>query len=213
MAVGENGVMDWTLPRNGQGVSALATAAPGRIHAEEPPVAARSEIRLEAAYREHHKFVWRSLARLGVADVALADATHDVFMVVARRLSEFESRASFKTWLFAICLRVARARRRDFAREQRRREQYRHVREDAHARPHARADAARTLRDLLQTLDEDKRAVFIMAELEQMTAPEIASVLRIKTATVYSRLRLARAELERQVKRHNARERRQEAER
>ncbi len=213
MAAGENDVMDWFFPRNGRGVSAVATVATGRTLAEEPPAAVRSEVQLETAYREHHKFVWRSLARLGVADVALADATHDVFMVVARRLSEFESRASLKTWLFAICIRVARSRRRDFAREQRRRELYRSVHQGAHEQPHARADAARTLRDLLQVLDEDKRAVFIMAELEQMTAPEIASVLRIKTATVYSRLRLARTELERQVKRYNARERRQETER
>ena len=200
--------MDWVLRRNERAVSALATAAPARIRAEEPPAAARTEIGLETAYREHHGFVWRSLARLGVADAVLADATHDVFMVVARRLPEFEARASLKTWLFAICLRVARAKRRDFAREQNRREQYRQVRKDVSVQPHAQADAARTLRELLQHLDENKRAVFIMAELEQMTAPEIASVLRIKTATVYSRLRLARAELDRRVQRHNAQERR-----
>lgn len=187
-------------------MSALATVAAGSLPAHEPPATVRSGVQLEAAYRDHHDFVWRSLARLGVADAVLADATHDVFMVVARRLPEFEARASLKTWLFAICLRVARAKRRDFARERNRREQYRRVRENARAQPHAQADAARMLRELLQRLDEDKRAVFIMAELEQMTAPEIAAVLRIKTATVYSRLRLARAELERHVKRHNAQE-------
>lgn len=187
-------------------MSALATVDAGSLPAHEPPATVRSGVQLEAAYRDHHDFVWRSLARLGVADAVLADATHDVFMVVARRLPEFEARASLKTWLFAICLRVARAKRRDFARERNRREQYRRVRENARAQPHAQADAARMLRELLQRLDEDKRAVFIMAELEQMTAPEIAAVLRIKTATVYSRLRLARAELERHVKRHNAQE-------
>ncbi len=197
-------------------MSAVATAAPGRIPAERAPVVQAepcSPIGLEAAYREHQRFVWRSLARLGVSDASLADATHDVFMVVARRIGDFEARGSLKTWLFAICLRVARAKRRDYAREQKRREHYRQVRENDRATPHDQADAARTLRDLLQRLDEDKRAVFIMAELEQMTAPEIASVMRVGTATIYSRLRLARAELERLVKRHNARERREGGER
>jgi DNA-directed RNA polymerase specialized sigma24 family protein len=47
-----------------------------------------------------------------------------------------------------------------------------------------------------------------MAELEGMTAPEIASALGIKPATVYSRLRLARAELQRVMIRQRARERR-----
>ena len=205
--------MDGEVSRNVHVVSALATAAPGRIPAAQAQATARTHVQLEATYRAHQKFVWRSLARLGVPDVALGDATHDVFMVVARRLEEFEARAALKTWLFAICLRVARARRRDYAREQLRREQYGRIHGQAPSQPHAQADAARTLRDLLQQLDEDKRAVFIMAELEQMTAPEIASVLRIKMGTVYSRLRLARAELERLVKRHSAQERRLEGER
>ncbi len=202
--------MDSVAVRNEQGVEALAAAViPTAKPASQPERAQGDEQAkraLETVYRDAQRFVWRSLARLGVADSVLSDATHDVFMVVARRLPEFEARATIKTWLFAICLRVARSKRRDYAREQKRREQYGQTRVGTHAQPHDRADAARTLRDLLQRLDEDKRAVFIMAELEEMTAPEIASVLGIKAATVYSRLRLARAELERAVKRQHARE-------
>ncbi len=203
--------MDSSAARNGRGVEALAAAvAPTASEPSRAQGRAQAKDMLEAVYRDHQGFVWRSLARLGVVDLALSDATHDVFMVVARRLPEFEARASIKTWLFAICLRVARSRRRDYAREQNRREQYQLTLADTQPQPHERVDAARTLRDLLQHLDEDKRAVFIMAELEEMTAPEIASVLEIKPATVYSRLRLARVELERAVKRHSARERREQ---
>lgn len=207
--------MDSSAARNGQGVEALAAAVQPTAPPMSKPKRARGQTAaakqaLEDVYRQHQRFVWRCLARLGVADPALSDATHDVFMVVARRLPEFEARASIKTWLFAICLRIARSKRRDYAREQKRREQYGRTRVGTHEEPHGRADAARTLRDLLQQLGEDKRAVFIMAELEEMTAPEIASVLGIKPATVYSRLRLARAELDRAVQRHNARERREQ---
>jgi RNA polymerase sigma-70 factor (ECF subfamily) len=162
---------------------------------------------LASVYRKHHRFVWRALVRLGVPDDRVSDAVHDTFMVVARRLHEFEGRSSLRTWLFAIAMRVAQAVRRDDARELRRRQK---VGETANAvhHPHARADAARTLQDLLDHLDDDKRAVFVMAELEGMTAPEIAGVLQVKIATVYSRLRLARSALERVVERQRAADRR-----
>lgn len=163
--------------------------------------------RLDDVYRDHHQFVWRSLVRLGVPDDRAADALHDTFMVVARRLEEFEGRANIRTWLFAIAIRVARSVRRDGARERRRREVLSARRPTEHE-PHAASDAANTLRTLLRHLDEDKRAVFIMAELEGMTAPEIASVLRIKVPTVYSRLRHARAQLERALTRTRAQEQR-----
>lgn len=158
------------------------------------------EQRLAQIYAEHHAFVWRSLARLGVHDARLPDTAHDVFMVVARRLAEYEGRASMRTWLFAIAMRVAQGVRRDFAREQRGRERLRDVSHEAHA-PHDGADAARILHELLEHLDDDRRAVFIMAELEGMTAPEIAMATGTKLPTVYSRLRLAREELARHVAR------------
>jgi RNA polymerase sigma-70 factor (ECF subfamily) len=175
------------------------------------PSAAREsgvdERRLAAVYAEHHAFVVRSLLRLGVDEHRVDDAVHDTFMVVAKRLHEFEGRASMRTWLFAIVMRVAQSVRRDAARERTRRERLREQTEDAML-PFEGADAARTLHRLLDRLDDDKRAVFVMAELEGMTAPEIATVIGAKLPTIYSRLRLAREELERHVARARASEER-----
>lgn len=150
---------------------------------------------LEAIYREHHPYVWRSLQRLGVAEPHVADAVHDVFLVVARRLHEFEHRASMRTWLFAIAFRVAQGFHRDRQRQARREEPL--ADPDAEPAPTADRDAPIALHQLLLRLDDDKRAVFILAHLEGMTATEIAAALDIKIPTVYSRLRLAREAIER----------------
>ncbi len=148
-------------------------------------------------YDAHFAFVWRSLRRLRIPEPSLKDAMQDVFLVVHRRLGEFEGRAKVSTWLFGICLRVAKDyRRRAHVR--------REVLDDVHisalvdqnsdtgagAEQHesqAQFEAA------LEELDLDQRAVFILFELESMTGDEIAEALQIPLGTVYSRLRLGRA--------------------
>ena len=55
----------------------------------------------------------------------------------------------------------------------------------------------------LETLDDDRRAVFVLAELEQMTAPEIAEALNANPSTVYSRLASARKALLAYVQTHH----------
>ncbi len=186
--------------------TAMAEAPAARLlsaGASSQQVSTQDLATLEACYREHHAFVWRSLHRLGVPRQLLDDAVHDTFLVVARRLGEFEGRASMRTWLFAIAMRVAQSVYRDRTRERRNAGALLAVSDLTSATPHAaaRSDAAIALQRLLSELDEDKRAVFIMAELEQMTAPEIAVTLGVKLPTVYSRLRLAKAQLERSVQR------------
>jgi RNA polymerase sigma-70 factor (ECF subfamily) len=155
-----------------------------------------AEARLVRTYEDHYGFVWRSLRRLGVDDGAVDDAVHDVFVVAARRLHEFEDRAAITSWLFAVAIRVAQHHRRASARHRRKTEALAHTQV---ARPprdtFARHDAARTLHALLERLDEPLRHVFILMEFEQMTGKEAAAVLKIKTATAHSRLRIARDQL------------------
>ncbi len=70
----------------------------------------------------------------------------------------------------------------------------------------AMAQAIRTLSRLLDTLDESKREVFVLAELEEMSAPEIAETLGLNVNTVYSRLRAARHAFDAAVERDTPRD-------
>ena len=162
----------------------------------------------DAIYEQHFAFVWRTVRRLGVADRNVDDAVQDVFIVVHRRLLEFEGRSTVKTWLFGIARRVAHDHRRRAMRKENDRE-LPDVVADEHA-PSPRdaaetAEAVRMLHDLLATLPEEQCEVFVLAELEQMTAPEIADAIDEKVNTVYSRLRLGRAAFNKAVARRNAR--------
>jgi RNA polymerase sigma-70 factor (ECF subfamily) len=187
---------------------------PAPAVAELPPLFQDEAVELDfdAFYRQHFAFVWRSAKRLGVTDHAVDDAVQDVFLVVHRRLHEFEGRSSVRTWLFGVVLRVVRSRRRSDLRKSRvggigRGDDIDAVPSDDDG-PHRRTErkqAVELLYRFLDGLEGAKREVFILAELEQMTAPEIAEALEINVNTVYSRLRAARSAFERAVKRRGKR--------
>jgi len=148
----------------------------------------------EDLYGQYFDFVWRSLRRLGVPKELLEDATQDTFVVVHRRLADLRPEASAKAWTFGIALRVAR----DYRRSQRRKPTMSYDMDSTPSPSNgpfenaAAAQALRVLERFLGTLDEDKRAVFVLAELEEMSAPEISEALGGSVNTIYSRLRIAR---------------------
>jgi RNA polymerase sigma-70 factor, ECF subfamily len=150
----------------------------------------------DEVYAAHVAFVWRVLRTFGVAEPQLEDAVQDVFVVVHRRLAEWEGRAAITTWLFAIARRVASAHRRRVGGD--RTEPL--VDEPAGSADTfaalSRAQASATVFAILQELDEDKRIVFALVELEQLSVPEVAKLLDVKLNTAYSRLRLARQAFE-----------------
>ncbi len=157
------------------------------------PVAAAARD-FDSLYEAHFDFVWRSLRRLGVPASLAEDAAQDAFVVVHRKLADLRTDASAKAWLFGIALRVAHDYRRTLKRKGT-------VAFDVEAEPSreqgpferaAKLEAARTLEVFLSQLDEDKRAAFVLAELEGMSAPEIGQALSVNLNTVYSRLRAAR---------------------
>lgn len=170
----------------------------------------------DEVYAAHVGFVWRVLRTLGVPEPQIEDAVQDVFVVVHRRLAEWQGRAAITTWLFAIARRVAQAHRRRASRNAASPiEPLSDALSDelADERPGggdpfaelSRAQAAATVLAILEQLDDDKRIVFALVELEQLSVPEVARMLDLNLNTAYSRLRLARQAFEAAVKARGAR--------
>ncbi|HVK76307.1 MAG TPA: sigma-70 family RNA polymerase sigma factor [Kofleriaceae bacterium] len=165
----------------------------------DAPAVATATPSFDEVYQAHARFVWRTLRTFGVAEVQLEDALQDVFVVVHRRLAEFAGRSRVETWLFAIARRVASQYRRASGRAERRQGT-----EDTAALAAAddtfaalsRAQAAAAVAAILDRMDEDKRVVFALVELEQLAVPEVARLLGLNLNTAYSRLRLARRAFE-----------------
>ena len=165
-------------------------------------------------YAAHLKYVWRCLRALGVANAVLDDAVQDVFLVVQRKLAQFDGRGQLRTWLYAIALRVARRYRATAVEEASRRaleppslgadevDASRELPGDADTE-HSLEQGERLelARRALERLDDAKREVFVLGHVEQMSAPEIAEAVGIPLNTVYSRLRAARLEFNAHVAR------------
>jgi RNA polymerase sigma-70 factor (ECF subfamily) len=159
-------------------------------------------------YDAQFPFVYRTLCRFGLAQPDAVEAAQEVFLVVHRRLGEFEGRARLTTWLFRICYRVARDRRR---KAHLRHEVLDSGATESEACTTASADVAferqqdlQLLDSALAALDLEQRAVFTLFELEEMTGEDIAETLEIPLGTVYSRLRLARAAFQKSIRRELA---------
>ena len=186
------------------GVVAPTPQMPSFAHALATPQDAAVPT-FDAVYAAHVGFVWRIVRTFGVPEALLEDAVQDVFVVVHRRLPAWEGRAAITTWLFAIARRVASVHRRRA--DKRTRElpvdQIDPACEPRAADPFAdlaRAQAAATVLAILERIDEDKRIVFALVELEQLSVPEVARMLELNLNTAYSRLRLARAAFEAALK-------------
>jgi RNA polymerase sigma-70 factor (ECF subfamily) len=149
-------------------------------------------------FKTYSAFVWRVLLRLGVAEADVEDVAQEVFLGVHRNLARFEGRCSLRTWVYGICHRRAV--------DYRRRAHMRHeVTTDEPPDAGSEADqedgldlanARRQLANVLDSLDEDKRAVFVLFEIEQVPMEEVAEIVGCPLQTAYSRLYAARRKIE-----------------
>ncbi len=193
----------------------MVTAVPQMTSSRPVDYTSTASLTFPEVYRQYLAFVWRNARGLGVQAAALDDVVQEIFVVVHRRLPDFAGHSTLRTWLSAIVLNVVRHHRRTVKRKS----PHELARgepsdpEDLHAKGHDPCEAAemaegtRLLQRLLDELDDGKREVLVLAELEEMPVPEIAEVLGLKLNTAYSRLRLARHEFEQALARHRAQDR------
>ena len=170
----------------------VINSAGGRQYPAEAPAAARPN--LDQIFQDHAAFVMRVVRRMGTPAADVEDVAQEVFVVIHRRLSDYDPSRPLRPWIFGIASRTALAHRRKVGR--------RRVdlvasapaiavdpgQEQVIARKQARAllDAA------LDALDADKRSVFVAYDLEGMSMKEIAEAEGCPLQTAYSRLHAAR---------------------
>jgi RNA polymerase sigma-70 factor (ECF subfamily) len=159
-----------------------------------PDAPAVSQLDFDEIFETCSGFVWCVLAKLGVPSADVPDVCQEVFVVVHRRLGDFDGRTSIRSWIYGICVRTASHFRR---RKRSRKENSVYpvpetpvaARQDEELH-HRRAK--KFLDAVLDELGEDKRAVFVLYELEELTMSEVAEALGCPLQTAYSRLYTAR---------------------
>jgi RNA polymerase sigma-70 factor (ECF subfamily) len=143
---------------------------------------------------EHYDFIWRLLRRLGLDAVDADDAAQQVFLVALGPRDAAIKAGSERSFLFGVALRVCQEFRRKYAK------QVKHEPLSLELISHgeqpdevtARHQARAHLQQILDAMPEDVRIVFILFELEDMTAPQISELVSAPVGTVTSRLRRGR---------------------
>ncbi len=176
------------------------------------PTTEATDDRLDVAqiYERYRRQLWLNLHRLGIPEGDLPDVLQEVLVVVHRRLDSYDGTARLTTWLYGICLRVASNHRR---RLRRRREEpldpQTSPSTDTHDPEHlvGQHRARARLLQVLDQLDAEKRAVFVMFELEGLGCAEIGDIVGAPVGTVHSRLHAARRAFAAALARLESRER------
>jgi RNA polymerase sigma-70 factor (ECF subfamily) len=151
-------------------------------------------------YEDSFDDVERWLRAMGVPASDLEDVAQEVFVVVGRKLGSFDGK-NLRGWLYRIASLTARRLRR--------RPWYKHLfsrRQELDldtfewvgsgpAESVERRELQEQLGRVLSKMSEKRRTALILFELEGYSGEEIAELLEIPIATVWTRLYHARQEL------------------
>ena len=155
---------------------------------------------------EHFDFIWRLLCRLGVPGSDVDDAAQQVFIIATQRLADVPLGGE-RTFLYGVALRTAATLRRNLRRRARWVELGPADCASSEPTPHEeleRRQALQFLDEVLHHLEDDLREVFVLCEIEELTAPQVAAIVQVPVGTVASRLRRARQEFGQQLRRLQA---------
>jgi RNA polymerase sigma-70 factor (ECF subfamily) len=171
------------------------------------------EKRLHRLVVSEGDFVTRSLRNLGVWGGELDDCVQKVFLVAARRLTEIEL-GKERAFLFSCARNTAAHFRRSLARKREVSDEVLVERASPEASPDVLAEQLeyrQLLDQILESMDEAVRSVFVLHSFEEMTMSEIANILDVPPGTVASRLRRAREIFKQEVLEMRERERQETA--
>jgi RNA polymerase sigma-70 factor, ECF subfamily len=192
-------------PSTDQKTEDAAPIPPVYAGIEQATASVSNGLSVQEIFNAHARYLWRALLGLGVPERDVDDACQEVFLVVHRRLADIEP-STLKSWLYGVCLRVASGHRRKL-RDRRELPVEQLPELPVTETPFERAAAVQLQDELLQILeqlDENRRAAFVLYEIEELTLKEVALALECPLQTAYSRLEAARSHVRRAFERRGA---------
>lgn len=164
---------------------------------------------LTSAFKDHGRFLARSILRLTGDGPHVEDILQETFIVAHRKQASFEGKSSLRTWLYGIASNLCLHHRRGLARELTAMEQAAHNPTNDAESPEASLEAAQNkalVHHAIEAIPFKQREVFVLYEIDGMDGPAIAMLLEIPLNTVWSRLRHAREAFAKEVRRRRARD-------
>ena len=154
---------------------------------------------IREVYRSHHVAVRAFAGRLLGDAAAAEDLVHDVFVALPRAVRRFRGDSSFEGFLIGMAVNLARRHLRSSKRRREALSRFSVEPSFAPTRPDQAASERELALRLMRALDElpDKlRVSFVLVQIEERDASEVAALLRVPASTVRARVRAARARLQ-----------------
>ena len=150
-------------------------------------------------------FIWRLLRHLGVPAADVDDAAQQTFLIASKKIDEIDVGRE-RSFLYGVAIRIAAKARHSQKRRFDREVELAELVDTARS-PEELLDGARKLAlfdGVLDAMELELRAVFVLHELERLTMSEIAQTLELPPGTIASRLRRAREAFRERVLRIDA---------
>jgi RNA polymerase sigma-70 factor (ECF subfamily) len=185
-----------------------ASAAPAEARA---PQAAAQDLSFDALYDRWFDDVSRWVRALGAREADRDDLVQDIFMVVHRRLADFDGQ-NVAGWLYRIAGRKVRDHRRLLWVKHLFGSKSTPLLENTLTTRRSALDELETkqkrelLERLLDKLNADQRAAFVLFEIEGNSGEEIARLQDVPINTVWARIHKARKKLQEQAERFDKRQ-------
>lgn len=193
------------------GTDLKAAALPENETRESPPTSAPAAIPpFKALYRQYFEFVWSSARHLGIEPSGMDDLIQEVFIAIHTKVHTLENPDALRSWIYGVVRRTASNHRRAKRARAETKADPMGFAETASVQPTPleqteRSAEVQLLMELLAELDEPKREIFALVEIQELSVPDAADALGIPLNTAYSRLRAARLGFDAALARHEAR--------
>jgi len=176
-----------------------------------PGGASSPDLSFEGLYEQWFADVSRWVRALGAAEADRDDLVQEIFLVVHRRLSDFDGQ-NVAGWLYQIARRKVRDHRRLLWVRHLFGKTSQPLVDAMLTTKHSALDELETkqkrelLTQLLEKLNEDQRAAFVLFEIEGNSGEEIAALTGVPINTVWARIHKARKKLQEQAERFEKRQ-------